>query len=162
MTREKKVYLCEQIAIGRPVSKITQDEGFGISQSTVNLELKRDPEFLVMYARAREAAIEPKMEEIEDIIMGRGEYKDLPVDRMRELVSQRRWDAIRLQRYRYGDKIDVDVQAKVQVEGRVIDAEALDIDQLLAVRQALLAASGGDQDAIEADYEVLEDEEDEE
>jgi len=78
---------------------------------------------------------------VEDIIVGRGEWANLPLDRARELANHRRWEAIRLQRFRYGDKIDVDLNANIkQVEGTVIDAEALDMDQLLAIRSALQAA----------------------
>jgi hypothetical protein len=47
-----------------------------------------------------------------------------------------------LARFRYGEKIDVNANIKV-VEGRVIEAEALDMDQLIAVREALVAAIEG-------------------
>ena len=141
MTDEQKVYICEQIAAGRPVTDIVQDENLLFSRRIVNIELHRDPHFLSQYARAREYSIETKMEEVEDILVGRGEWADLPMDRARELANHRRWEAIRLQRFRYGDKIDVDLNANIkQVEGTVIDAEALDMDQLLAIRSALQAA----------------------
>jgi hypothetical protein len=141
MTDEQKAYVCEQIAAGRPVTEIVQDENLLFSRRTLNVELNRDPHFLSQYARAREYSIETKMEEVEDILVGRGEWADLPMDRARELANHRRWEAIRLQRFRYGDKIDVDLNANIkQVEGTVIDAEALDMDQLLAIRSALQAA----------------------
>jgi hypothetical protein len=145
MTQAEKTYICEQIAAGRPVSHIIQDPEVKVSQRTVNEELHRDPYFLANYARAREAAIEPAQEEVEDILVGRGEWANVPFDVRKELANHRRWNAIRLQRFRYGDKIDVNANLKV-VEGRVIDAEVLDLDQLMAVREALQIASGNSDD----------------
>ena len=142
MTQAEKVHICEQIAVGRPVSEIIKDDEIKVSQRTVNEELNRDPYFLASYARAREAQIEPAQEEIEDILVGRGVWSDVPWDARKELANHRRWNAIRLQRFRYGDKIDVNANVKV-VEGRVIEADALDLDQLMAVRQALVAAIEG-------------------
>jgi len=150
MTQADKDYLVQQIAAGRSVVDIVRDEGFSVSDRTVNEELKRDPAFLSEYARAREFAVEPKVEENEAILRGEGEWAKVPWDARKEIVNDRRWHAIRLQRFRYGDKIDLDVKANVQVEGKVIDVEALDYDQLVAFRQALQIASG---EEIDDDYE---------
>jgi len=152
MTQADKDYLVQQIAAGRSVVDIVRDEGFGVSDRTVNEELKRDPAFLSEYARAREFAVEPKVEENEAILRGEGEWAKVPWDARKEIVNDRRWHAIRLQRFRYGDKIDVDVKANVQVEGKVIDVEALDYDQLVAFRQALQIASGVEIDDDDEDY----------
>ena len=150
MTPEKKNYLCEQIAAGRSVVHIVKDAEMLVSPQLVNLELRRDPAFLSEYARAREYAVEPKIEENEAILRGEGEWAKVDWDIRKEIVNDRRWNAIRLQRFRYGDKIDLDVKANVQVEGKVIDVEALDYDQLVAFRQALQIASGAE---IDDDYE---------
>lgn len=145
MTQAEKTHVCEQIADGRSLTAIVEDEEIAVEIRTVYRELNRDPFFLSEYSRARESSIEIKLSEIEDIIVGRGEWANLPVDRMKELINDRRWHAIRLQRFRYGDKIDVQATVK-QVEGKVIDAKALDVDQLLAIRHALqIAAGGGDE-----------------
>ena len=145
MTQAEKTHVCEQIADGRSLTAIVEDEEIAVEIRTVYRELNRDPFFLSEYSRARESSIEIKLSEMEDIIVGRGEWADLPVDRMKELINDRRGHAIRLQRFRYGDKIDVQATVK-QVEGKVIDAKALDVDQLLAIRQALqIAAGGGDE-----------------
>ena len=145
MTQAEKTNVCEKIADGRSLTAIVEDEEIAVEIRTVYRELNRDPFFLSEYSRARESSIEIKLSEMEDIIVGRGEWADLPVDRMKELINDRRWHAIRLQRFRYGDKIDVQATVK-QVEGKVIDAKALDVDQLLAIRHALqIAAGGGDE-----------------
>lgn len=145
MTQAEKTHVCEQIADGRSLTAIVEDEEIAVEIRTVYRELNRDPFFLSEYSRARESSIEIKLSEIEDIIVGRGEWANLPVDRMKELINDRRWHAIRLQRFRYGDKIDVQATVK-QVEGKIIDAKALDVDQLLAIRHALqIAAGGGDE-----------------
>ena len=160
MTPEKKNYLCEQIAAGRSVVHIVKDAEMLVSPQLVNLELRRDPAFLSEYARAREYAVEPKIEENEAILRGEGEWAKVDWDIRKEIVNDRRWNAIRLQRFRYGDKIDLDVKANVQVEGKVIDVEALDYDQLVAFRQALQIASGAEIDDEEyeyADYEEVDD-----
>ena len=134
-----KAYVCEQIAIGRSATDICADAQVGLDYRTMNRELHRDPYFMSEYARARELSIEPRVEENEAILRGIGEWKDVAWDIRKELVNERRWQAIRLARFRYGEKIDVNANIKV-VEGRVIEAEALDMDQLLAVREALVAA----------------------
>lgn len=145
MTQAEKTHVCEQIADGRSLTAIVEDEEIAVEIRTVYRELNRDPFFLSEYSRARESSIEIKLSEMEDIIVGRGEWANLPVDRMKELINDRRWHAIRLQRFRYGDKIDVQATVK-QVEGKIIDAKALDVDQLLAIRHALqIAAGGGDE-----------------
>jgi len=144
-----KAYVCEQIAIGRSATDICADAEVGLDYRTMNRELHRDPYFMSEYARARELSIEPRVEENEAILRGIGEWKNVAWDIRKELVNERRWQAIRLARFRYGEKIDVNANIKV-VEGRVIEAEALDMDQLLAVREALVAAiEGPDEDEME-------------
>ena len=142
MNDAMKAYVCEQIAIGRSATDICADAEVGLDYRTMNRELHRDPYFMSEYARARELSIEPRVEENEAILRGIGEWKDVAWDIRKELVNERRWQAIRLARFRYGEKIDVNANIKV-VEGRVIEAEALDMDQLLAVREALVAAIEG-------------------
>jgi len=149
MNDAMKAYVCEQIAIGRSATDICADAEVGLDYRTMNRELHRDPYFMSEYARARELSIEPRVEENEAILRGIGEWKDVAWDIRKELVNERRWQAIRLARFRYGEKIDVNANIKV-VEGRVIEAEALDMDQLLAVREALVAAiEGPDEDEME-------------
>jgi len=149
MNDAMKAYVCEQIAIGRSATDICADAEVGLDYRTMNRELHRDPYFMSEYARARELSIEPRVEENEAILRGIGEWKNVAWDIRKELVNERRWQAIRLARFRYGEKIDVNANIKV-VEGRVIEAEALDMDQLLAVREALVAAiEGPDEDEME-------------
>jgi len=152
MTDEKKVYVCEQIAAGRSVVDIVKDEGFNISHHTINLELKRDPLFMRDYARAREVSVEPRIEENEAIILGKGEWASYTFEERREIVNERRWNAIRLARFRYGEKVDIDVNAKVQVEGRVIDPEAFDLDQLMVIKEALALSLEGPKEEQEDEY----------
>ena len=155
MTQDEKDYICEQIAAGRALTEMIEKNEIAVESRTIYREMARDPVFMANYARAREISIEVKMSETEDIILGRGEFKDIEFERAKELVNDRRWFAIRLQRFRYGDKIDVDVNAKMQIEGTVIDADALDVDQLMAVRDALQLT---DQSVEDAEYEEVEDE----
>ena len=155
MTQDEKDYICEQIAAGRALTEMIAKNEISVESRTVYREMARDHVFMANYARAREIAIEIKMSETEDIILGRGEFQGIEFERARELVNDRRWFAIRLQRFRYGDKIDVDVNAKMQIEGTVIDADALDVDQLMAVRDALQLT---DQSVEDADYTEVEDE----
>jgi len=160
MTQADKDYICQQIAAGRAVSDILEKKEVGVESRTIYREMARDPAFMASYARARETAIEIKIGETEDIILGRGDYAGISFEERKELVNDRRWFAIRLQRNRYGDKIDLDVKANVQVEGKVIDVEALDYDQLVAFRQALQIASGAEIDDEEyeyTDYEEVDD-----
>ena len=163
MAQADKDYICQQIAAGRAVSDILEKKEIGVESRTIYREMARDAAFMASYARARETAIEIKIGETEDIILGRGDYSGFSFEERKELVNDRRWFAIRLQRNRYGDKIDVDVNAKVQVEGKVIDVDVLDYDQLTALRQVLQIAAGGTNDDEDeyADYEEIDDGEDE-
>jgi len=137
MTDEMKVYICEQIATGRSATDICADDGVGLDYRTMNRELHRDPYFMSEYARARELSIEPRVEENEAILRGLGEWADVPWDARKEIVNERRWQAIRL-------------AANVKhVEGRVIEADSLDLDQLIAVREALVAAIEGPNEEYE-------------
>ena len=156
MTQEMKAYLCEQMAMGRSVSTISADPDFNVEYRTINRELHRDPYFMAEYARAREAGVEPKIEEIEDILVGRGDWATVPWEARKEIANDRRWNAIRLQRFRYGDKVDINATVK-HVEGKVIDAEVLDLDQLIAVREALAAAIEGPVEYEEEEYEDVND-----
>ena len=148
MTDEMKVYICEQIAAGRSATDICADDVVGLDYRTMNRELHRDPYFMSEYARARELSIEPRVEENEAILRGLGEWAEVPWDARKEIVNERRWQAIRLARFRYGDKIDVNANVK-HVEGRVIEADVLDLDQLIAVREALVAAIEGPNEEYE-------------
>ena len=140
VTDAMKTHICEQMAAGRSVAHIVNDPEIGLSYRTINRELHIDPIFLSSYARAREAGIEPKIEENESILMGVGEWANVPWDARKEIVNNRRWEAIRLQRYRYGEKTQVDINGTLDVDYKVIDASVLDMDQREAVRQALYAA----------------------
>jgi len=160
MTQDDKDYICQQIAAGRAVSDILEKKEIGVESRTIYREMARDSNFMASYARARETAIEIKIGETEDIILGRGDYSNFSFEERKELVNDRRWFAIRLQRNRYGDKIDLDVKAKLQVEGTVIDAEALDVDQLLALRQVLQIASGVEEEEEFNDYREVDGSED--
>ena len=153
MTQAEKDHIVEQIAAGRAVIDIAEDDEIKVGYRTINRELNRDPVFLAHYARAREAQIEPNIEEIEAILAGKGEWATVEWEVRKEIANNRRWNAIRLQRFRYGDKVDLDVRAKVQVEGKVIDAEVLDMDQLLAVREALQLAIEGPKQEEDEEYD---------
>ena len=140
VTEEIKRHIVDQIATGRFLRNIIKEDEIGFTQRTINIELIKDPIFYSNYARARDIAQELRIAEVEGIIKGEDEWADLDFEVRKEVANNRRWEAIKLARHRYGEKALVDVNATMQVEAKVIDAKILDVTQREAIRQALLAA----------------------
>ncbi len=95
-------YICDELASGRPMSKICDEPGMPCSM-TVRKWLRQEENSadLAKYARAREAQADALAEEIIEISDATG---DPQRDRLR--VDARKWYASKLNARAYGDKIE--------------------------------------------------------
>jgi hypothetical protein len=130
MEQDIKDRICEQIAEGRSLRAICQDEGMP-NKATVFRALAADAEFRDQYARARETQADTLFDEIADIadeectMVRRSKHQpssDEPdgevevvfdataVARNRLRVDARKWMAGKLRPKVYGDKIEQTLQ----------------------------------------------------
>lgn len=104
-TPEIVALICERLASGESLTDIcaAPGEGTGIPHiRTVFTWLAKYPEFQVQYAAAREAQMEPMLEEILSI-----PDTEPDVNRARLKVDARKWAMAHLAPKKYGDKLDL-------------------------------------------------------
>ena len=138
-TQEKADYICQELAEGRSLRKICEDDGMP-SAGTVCRWLTDFEQFQQQYARARESQADALFEEILDIadeaqtttkLVGQGEdaeeiitYDSVAVARNRLRVDARKWMAGKLRPKKYGEKLelsgDSDNPLTIQTIKRVI------------------------------------------
>jgi hypothetical protein len=104
MEQDIKDRICEQIAEGRSLRAICQDEGMPVS-STVFKTLAADAEFAEQYARAREAQADALFDEVLEIADSTNQADDRRVK-----IDARKWMAGKLRPKVYGDKIEQTLQ----------------------------------------------------
>lgn len=121
-TQEKADYICQELAEGRSLRKICEEDGMP-SAGTVCRWLAENEQFQKQYARAREAQADVLFEEILDIsdeshtttkVVGHGEdaeevvvYDSVAVQRNRLRVDARKWMAGKLRPKKYGEKLEL-------------------------------------------------------
>ena len=97
--------ICEMLANGSSLSKISKIEGFP-KASTVYQWLIKYPEFSEMYARAREDQADTLADQITHIA-DKATTEGVQVARLR--VDARKWIAAKLKPRKYGDKVTNEV-----------------------------------------------------
>lgn len=126
-TQEKADYICQELAEGRSLRKICEEDGMP-SAGTVCRWLAENEQFQKQYARAREAQADVLFEEILDIsdesntttkVIGHGEdaeevivYDSVAVQRNRLRVDARKWMAGKLRPKKYGEKLELSGDAE--------------------------------------------------
>ena len=95
------VAFCERIGEGRAAHKICKDADMP-SQAAIYLWLNRHPEFVAMYANAREIQAERTFEEVREIADA-ATSETLAVDKTR--IAARQWQAAKLAPRKYGERI---------------------------------------------------------
>lgn len=131
-TEEKALHICEQIAQGRPLTKICKEDGMpGVA--TVYRWLTEQPLFAERYTRAREdqadtmadelVAIADETPETETVFDKNGNPIDIRmhsayVQWQKNRVDARKWVAAKLKPRKYGDKtfISGDPENPLKVE----------------------------------------------
>lgn len=109
--------ICAEIARGRPLAKIADDEGMP-GLRTVQTWLHEDADFAARYARAREQQAEVVDSEIQAVI---DDVRSgaLESDAGRVVLGGLQWRAARLMPQRYGDRAQVDYRVQHQHEHTV-------------------------------------------
>ncbi|MDO8380505.1 hypothetical protein [Phenylobacterium sp.] len=98
---ETAVEFCRRLGEGRALHRVCQDEDMP-SQSAIYLWLNRHPEFVAMYANAREIQAERLFDDVREIADG-ATPETLAVDKTR--IASRQWQAAKLAPRKYGTRI---------------------------------------------------------
>lgn len=115
-TEEIGLKLCERIANGENVKAVCRDSDMPDWTTLMRWRL-RFPEFATRYARAREASAEAlEMEALE--IAETATDKDTAAA-VRVRVDAMKWAAAKRHPRMYGDRIDVNHEGKISLEGLV-------------------------------------------
>ena len=149
-TQEKADYICRELAEGRSLRKICEDEGMP-SAGTVCRWLTESETFQQQYARAREAQADALFEQILDI--ADDGKNDTTIDddgnirtdhdviaRSRLRVDARKWMAGKLRPKKYGDRLELagdgdnPLVTKSTIDVSGLSTEAL--AELMALRDA--------------------------
>lgn len=124
-TQELADKICEQLALGYSMRTVCKAEEMPCP-ATVFSWLRKYPEFLEQYTRAKEEATDALADEITDIAddgsndwmeINKGGYKMTVldrehVDRSKLRIETRKWIMAKMKPKKYGDKVDVTTNGK--------------------------------------------------
>lgn len=109
-----KASICEAIASGESLVKTLKRKGMPGYTAVMNW-LREDAEFAANYARAREAQADADADKI-SFIAGEVAAGRMDPQAARVAVDALKWTAGKRQPKKYGDKVDIDLSGKVQIE----------------------------------------------
>ena len=109
-----KAGICEAIASGSSLLQHLRKKGMP-GYTTVMKWLAADPDFQANYARAREAQADADADKIGDIV-DRVLAGKLDPQAARAAIDALKWTAGKRQPKKYGDKLDLDINGRVQIE----------------------------------------------
>lgn len=107
---EQRVEICERLAKGESLASICRLKGMP-SQTTVFRWIGDDDVFRENYARARELQADSFVDEIVNIA-----DTEIDPNRARVRIDARKWTAGKLRPKVYGDRVEVDLNAKIENE----------------------------------------------
>lgn len=144
-SREMAIRICEMIADGNPLRRITKMEGFPVA-STVYLWLLQHEEFSDMYTRAREDQADALADEIVEIADEQpdlipmydkeGQLIEVKVDSaflawQKNRIDARKWTASKLKPRKYSERMavagDVDNPLAVQHTSEVLETIVMNL-----------------------------------
>lgn len=114
---ETAVAFCERLGEGRAVHKICKDADMP-SQAAIYLWLNRHPEFVAMYANAREIQAELLFADVREIADS-ATPETLAVDKTR--IASRQWQAAKLAPRKYGTGINQEHPDAVVINVEVVE-----------------------------------------
>jgi hypothetical protein len=116
------VPVLEQIAAGKSLRQVA--EQFGISSPSRITELAAsDPTFALQYARAQELRADIHADRIETVAAELLDGSRTDSQAARVAIDALKWTASKLRPKRYGDKLQLDADVRMQVE--LVDATAV-------------------------------------
>lgn len=104
---------------GKTLSDIAKE--LGVKRTTLLAKLTETKDASDRYARAREAGLDVRAEELEQIASeavpttNAGGLDSAAVAQLRLRVDTRKWLLSKLAAHRYGDKLDLDVKGSVKI-----------------------------------------------
>ncbi|MBP8275027.1 MAG: hypothetical protein KAY59_11380 [Acidobacteria bacterium] len=110
-TAELAASICERIALGESLRKITSDEGMS-AETTVLRWLSQDDAFRGQYSRAREDQGDSMFDRVLDTI-GKVQDGALAPDAGRVVINGLQWTAAKLKSKKYGDRQTVEHEGSV-------------------------------------------------
>jgi len=117
--------VCHFLAQGISLVRICQAEELP-DRATVNRWMESDAEFATRCARAREDAAEAEAQRLIEI----ADDLEIPPDHKKHMISVRQWNAMKLLPKKYGDKQQIELDAKVETT-------AMDEDAILVAAEAI-------------------------
>lgn len=111
---DKKAAICEAIASGDSLAKVLRGKGMP-AYRTVMTWLSEDEAFQQNYARAREAQGDADADRIGDIT-DRVLSGEIDPQSAKVAIDALKWTAAKRLPKKYGDKLDLDLNGKVQIE----------------------------------------------
>lgn len=146
---ERKAEILERVASGERITDIAQQLGYANHAGVAN-RLRSDPDYaqaIINGAWAKLEARESQLERAED---------NVSVSRSRELMSQARWYAERIDRDRFSPKPDISININniVHVDQALAGAAADLLNQLRTVSETTHAALQSPESTISCDETV--------
>lgn len=116
--------ICEQLADGRSLKKICEDDKMP-SKATFYNWINNNPDLLDKYARAKSDGSDTLAEDIQDIADGvlTGKYEPQAA---RVAIDGKKWVASKLKPKKYGDKLDVTSDGESLAPVKTLSDEQLD------------------------------------
>lgn len=113
--------ICERLANGESLKKITDEEGMP-SRVSVHAWLIKYPQFLNKYNEAREIQADVYADEMDEI----AHDTSVDVARAKLIIDTRKWTASKLKPKKYGDKLDLSGETTVTHKYEGMDDEQLE------------------------------------
>lgn len=113
--------ICDQIADGRSLRKVCEDDGMPSKMTVLNW-LNRYPEFVTQYARAKDESADSHADDMLDIAdeaierTDSGAYDAAQVAHQRLRIDARKWIASKLKPKKYGERVHTEVSGTMSLE----------------------------------------------
>jgi hypothetical protein len=109
--------ICEELAKGRHLHMICEEDDWAPAERTVYQWLNKQPEFAQLYAHARE-----RQQEVfaAQVILIADTVKDAAI--ARNMMDARKWYAARVAPRKWGDKIEIDAKVETTGTGEALTA----------------------------------------
>jgi transposase-like protein len=121
-TQEKADAICHMLSDGMSLRSVCRQDGMPEAKTVFNW-MRRFPEFLQQYARAKDESADALVEQMMDIAddepprLESGAIDNAAVQHQRLRVDVRKWAASKLKPKKYGDKLHAEVEHTGNVGG---------------------------------------------
>ena len=138
--RDAVLYVIKQVADGKLVKAVCRDVGLRVGE--FNWAITRDRQLAILYSQAREQRADIMAEEVIEIADNQEQDPQIAKNR----IDSRKWLAAHHAPKTYGDRLDVNIQATLDVSAVLAEAQG----RTLTMRQARQVAPCDMEPIIEA------------